>query len=194
MDIFVQDEKLNISKTYLKPGFAFGGSCLPKDTRAFNYLARSLNTKTPLLNSLIPSNENQIKSVVKRIMAMGKKKIAVAGFAFKANTDDMRESPIVEVIEILLGKGYDLKIYDKSVSLARLTGANKTFLEKHIPHISNLMVDSIDELTKDRDMIIIGNSDKQFKEIVKNSKKNQVIFDLVRIDEDAKENYEGLYW
>lgn len=196
MDIFVQDRKLNISSHYLKPGFAFGGSCLPKDLRAINYLARMHDLETPLLSSLLPSNNIQVLSVIKRIMRHEKRKIGFAGFSFKAGTDDLRESPIVEVIETLLGKGYDLKIYDNCVSIARLMGANKEYINERIPHISSLMVDSLDELLEDREVIVIGNKSEEFKRVLSKSRDDQVVFDLVRIGDvsQARENYEGVCW
>ena len=196
MNIFMQDSKLNISTVYLKPGFAFGGSCLPKDLRAINYMAKMADLETPLLNSLIPSNNVQILSTIKKIISYGKRKIGIAGFSFKEGTDDLRESPLIEIIETLIGKGYNLKLYDKNVSLARLMGANKEYIEKHIPHISSLMVDSLDELLEDREVIIIGNKDYQFLRLLSDSRDDQMIFDLVRIGDvkDARENYEGVCW
>lgn len=196
MNIFVQDTKLNLSPYYLKPGFAFGGSCLPKDLRAMSYMAKILDLETPLLNSLIPSNNIQILKVIKRIMEFGKKKIGVLGFSFKEGTDDLRESPIIEVIETLIGKGYDLKLYDRNVSLARLTGANKEYIENHIPHISSLMVDTVDELVADRELIIIGNKDREFLKIIEMARPEQQIYDLVRIGAVSKDrgNYEGVCW
>jgi GDP-mannose 6-dehydrogenase len=196
MDIFVQDKKLNISPYYLKPGSAFGGSCLPKDLRAVNYLSKMLDLETPLLSAIIPSNNIQILATIKKIMSFGKKKLGIAGFSFKAGTDDLRESPLVEIIETLIGKGFDLKLYDKSVSLAKLMGANKEYINNHIPHISSLMVDSLDSLLKDRDLIIIGNGDPEFKRILKDSRDDQIIFDLVRIGDiaQARKNYQGICW
>jgi GDP-mannose 6-dehydrogenase len=196
MDIFVQDTKLNISPYYLKPGFAFGGSCLPKDLRATNYMAKMLDLETPLLNSMIHSNNIQILTTIKKIMAFGKKKIGIAGFSFKAGTDDMRESPLVEVIETLIGKGYDLKLYDTNVNLARLVGANKEYINNHIPHISSLMVDSLDDLLADREVKVIGNKDEEFKRLLGDSRDDQIIFDLVRIGEvsNTRNNYQGICW
>ncbi|MBI4652626.1 nucleotide sugar dehydrogenase [Candidatus Desantisbacteria bacterium] len=196
MNIFMQDTKLNISTYYLKPGFAFGGSCLPKDLRAINYMAKMLDLETPLLNSLMHSNNVQILATIKQIILYGKKKIGIAGFSFKAGTDDLRESPIIEVIETLLGKGYDLKLYDKSVSIAKLMGANKEYINNHIPHISSLMVDSLDVLLKDREVIIIGNNDKEFERLLSDSREDQIIYDLVRIGaiSNARSNYQGICW
>ncbi len=196
MNIFMQDHKLNISTTYLKPGFAFGGSCLPKDLRAISCLARMHDVETPLLSSIMNSNSLQISNTAKKIISYGKRKIGIAGFSFKEGTDDLRESPIVELIEILIGKGYDLKLYDKNVYLARLIGANKEYINEKIPHISTLMVDSLDDLLTDRDIIIIGNKDKEFQRILTDSRDDQKVFDLVRIGDvaDARENYEGISW
>jgi len=196
MNIFMQDTKLNISTYYFKPGFAFGGSCLPKDLRAINYMAKMLDLELPLIESLIPSNNIQVLSAIKNIIALGKKKIGVAGFSFKAGTDDLRESPIIEVIETLLGKGYDLKLYDKNVSLAKLMGANKEYINNHIPHIASLMVDSLDDLLADRELIIIGNSDDEFKQLLSQKKDGPLIYDLVRIGDisNTSDNYQGVCW
>ena len=196
MNIFMQDTKLNISTCYLKPGFAFGGSCLPKDLRAINYLAKMNDLELPLLGSLIPSNNIQILALIKRILELGKKKVGIAGFSFKAGTDDLRESPIVEVIETLIGKGYDLKLYDKDVAVAKLMGANKEYIKEHIPHISSLMVDSLDELLKDREVIVIGNKDAEFVRLLTDSTDDQLIFDLVRVGDisNARANYQGICW
>ena len=196
MDIFMQDTKLNISRAYLKPGFAFGGSCLPKDLRAVNYLAKMLDVETPLLSSIIPSNNVHIINAIKEIIALGKKKIGIAGFSFKEGTDDLRESPLVEVIETLIGKGFDLKLYDKNVSLARLMGANKEYINDRIPHIASLMVDSLDDLLKDRDVIVIGNASPEFKGLLARGEERPVIFDLVRIGDapHGRTNYRGICW
>ena len=141
MEIFCQDRKLNLSPAYLKPGFAFGGSCLPKDLRAITRLARAKDVVVPLLDSLTVSNEQRIRDAFHLIQEKGLRRIGVMGFAFKAGTDELRESPLVTLAEMLLGKGYDLKLYDSSVSLARLVGANRRYIEEHIPHFSRLMVE-----------------------------------------------------
>ncbi len=196
MNIFMKDTKLNISATYLRPGFAFGGSCLPKDLRAISCLARMHDVETPLLNSLMVSNTMQVTNAAKKIMSFGKKKIGLAGFSFKEGTDDLRESPMVELIEILLGKGYDIKLYDRNVFLSRLLGANKEYITEKIPHISSLMVDTLDELLEDREIIVIGNKDKEFERILTDAGADQKIFDLVRIGDISKagDNYEGISW
>ncbi|MFZ5987266.1 MAG: nucleotide sugar dehydrogenase [Bacillota bacterium] len=196
MNIFLQDMKLNISPVYLKPGFAFGGSCLPKDLRAISCMAKLHDVETPMLNSIMQSNNLQIQNAVKKIISYGKKKIGVAGFSFKAGTDDLRESPIIELIETLLGKGYDLKLYDKNVYIAKLIGANKEYINERIPHVSTLMVDSLDDLLNDREVIVIGNKDKEFERLLTDSKEDQKVYDLVRIGEvsDARDNYEGISW
>ncbi len=196
MEIFCQDLKLNLSPYYLKPGFAFGGSCLPKDLRALNYRAKTLDIDVPVLRSILPSNELQIKNGVQRVLALGKKKIGVLGFAFKAGTDDLRESPIVELIEALLGKGYDIRVYDREVSLARLFGSNKEFIEKRIPHISELMVENIDEILRHSEVIIIGNKSEEFVEIMGSLGESQYVLDLVRISDSVRTRatYEGISW
>ena len=196
MNIFMKDTKLNISATYLKPGFAFGGSCLPKDLRAISCLARMHDVETPLLNSMMVSNTMQVTNASKKIISFGKRKIGLAGFSFKEGTDDLRESPLVELIEILLGKGYDIKLYDRNVFLSRLIGANKEYITEKIPHISSLMVDSLDELLKDREVIVIGNREKEFERILTDARPDQKIFDLVRIGDlsNAGDNYEGISW
>ena len=181
MSIFSQDTKLNISRAYLTPGFAFGGSCLPKDLRAINYLAKTLDLDVPLLASLMESNRKLIEKAVGEIIAIGKKRIGFAGFTFKAGTDDLRESPIVLVIEQLIGKGFEIKLYDRHVAMARLTGANKDYINKSIPHIASLMVPSLDILLKDCDVIVIGNRDDEFREIPSRVGKEHTVYDFVRI-------------
>jgi GDP-mannose 6-dehydrogenase len=181
MNIFSQDTKLNISKAYLTPGFAFGGSCLPKDLRAINYLAKTLDLDVPLLGSLMESNRKLIEKAVREIIALEKKRIGFAGFSFKAGTDDLRESPIVEVIEQLIGKGYEIKLYDRHVAMARLTGANKEYINRTIPHISSLMAPSLDVLLNDCEVIVIGNRDEEFKEIPSRVSREQTVYDFVRI-------------
>ena len=196
MDIFCQDTKLNISPYYLRPGFAFGGSCLPKDLRAITYKARELDLPVHLLNSALPSNRWQVESGVEMVLSKQKRKVGVLGFSFKANTDDLRESPLVEVIERLLGKGMDLKLYDRNVSLARLTGANRDYIMKAIPHISNLMVDSMQEVIDHADVLVIGNGDAAFRRVPEMMRDDQELVDFVRImDRKSEEGrYDGVAW
>lgn len=195
MEIFCQDTKLNLSPYYMKPGFAFGGSCLPKDVRALTYKARSLDLDLPLLNSILPSNQRQVEKGIKMIADKGSKKVGILGFSFKAGTDDLRESPLVDVIEYLLGKGYQLKLYDKNVNLAALTGANQDYILNHIPHISKLMVTSIDEVLDFADTIVVGNGAEEFKTVPERLKAGQHLIDLVRISkQQSGEQYDGICW
>ena len=195
MEIFCQDTKLNLSPYYMKPGFAFGGSCLPKDVRALTYKARSLDLDLPLLNSILPSNQRQVEKGIKMIVDKGARKVGILGFSFKAGTDDLRESPLVDVIEHLLGKGYELKLYDKNVNLAALTGANQDYILNHIPHISKLMVSNMQDVLDFADTIVIGNGAAEFKSVPGSLKPHQHIVDLVRISkEQSGEQYDGICW
>ena len=181
MEIFCKDTKLNLSPYYLKPGFAFGGSCLPKDLRALGYKARSLDLELPLLNSILPSNQRQVERGYSMITAKGKRRIGVLGFSFKAGTDDLRESPIVEVIERLIGKGYDLRLYDKAVNMAALTGANRDYVLNHIPHISRIMESSPDAVLEHAEVLIVGNNAPEFREVLARVRPGVEVVDLVRI-------------
>lgn len=196
MDIFCQDTKLNLSPYYLKPGFAFGGSCLPKDVRALNYAAKQLDIAVPVINSIMSSNRLQVETGIRMITKHDSRRVGILGFSFKANTDDLRESPIVDVIEHLLGKGYSLKIFDPNVNLARLFGANKEYILKQIPHISELMCESADEVIRHADVLVIGNTSTDWKTKILQSGRNQHIVDFVRIvaDSPAITNYEGICW
>jgi len=196
MDIFCQDTKLNISPYYMKPGFAFGGSCLPKDLRALTYKARNLDLDLPILNSILPSNALQVDKGVRMILDKGKKKVGILGFSFKAGTDDLRESPVVEMIERLLGKGFDVRIYDRNVNLAALIGANRDYILNQIPHISNLMVDSMENILEHAEILVIGNGDKEFKDILSRKRHEQMVIDLVRIENNTSEegHYDGICW
>lgn len=196
MEIFCKDTKLNLSSYYMKPGFAFGGSCLPKDVRALTYKGRNLDLDLPMLNAILPSNQRQLENGLKMITALGNKKVGILGFSFKAGTDDLRESPLVEVIERLLGKGYQIRIYDRNVNLAKLMGANKDYLLNHIPHISSLMTESIEEILQHAQTIVIGNSAPEFQGITNQLRNGQVIVDLVRISDQRTEEgkYHGICW
>jgi GDP-mannose 6-dehydrogenase len=196
MDVFSADTKLNLSPYYLKSGFAFGGSCLPKDLRAMTYKAKELDVETPVLSSIIESNRKQIQHAVEMVFATGKKKIGVLGFSFKAGTDDLRESPMVTLIETLIGKGMQLSIYDRDVSLARLFGANKEYIEREIPHISQLMRASIDDVLIEADVLIIGNKNDEFRAIESKLRGDQTVIDLVRIfgERVSGGQYQGICW
>lgn len=177
MRIFCEDKKLNLSPAYLKPGFAYGGSCLPKDLRALTRAARTRDVAVPLLDSLAASNEQRIRDAVAWVLATGKRRVGVLGFAFKAGTDDLRESPIVTVIEALIGKGFELKLYDQHVSVARLVGANRKFIEERIPHISRLMVETLDEVLG-CEVIVVGNQSAEFFTALARLKPEQAVLDL----------------
>jgi GDP-mannose 6-dehydrogenase len=196
MKIFCQDKKLNISTAYLTPGFAFGGSCLPKDLRALVYKARMNDVQLPILNAVLPSNELQISRGLELIKEKGHKRVGILGFSFKAGTDDLRESPMIEVIEHLIGKGYDLRIFDRNVNLASLIGANRDFILNHIPHISRLMVNSIDAVLDHAETIVIGNNDPEFRCIPDHLREGQRLVDFVRITNHRSKNgkYEGICW
>jgi GDP-mannose 6-dehydrogenase len=180
MKIFSTDTKLNISDAYLKPGFAFGGSCLPKDLRALLYKAKTMDVELPLLNSILPSNQRQIQNTMDMILKLKKRKIGIVGLSFKAGTDDLRESPLVILAENLIGKGYELKIFDENVATARLIGSNKEYIEKEIPHISSILTSDINDLIKSSEVIIVGNYYKKFEETVSRIKRDQIVVDLIR--------------
>ena len=196
MNIFCQDTKLNLSPYYMKPGFAFGGSCLPKDVRALSYKSRSLDLELPVINSILHSNELQVQRGLKMIMDKGRSKVGILGFAFKAGTDDLRESPMVQVIETLLGKGFELRIYDANVNMAALTGANRDYILNHIPHISRLMSSSLDEVLGFADTIVIGNAAEEFAGALNRLRPGQSVVDLVRVSGQKSEagRYDGICW
>jgi GDP-mannose 6-dehydrogenase len=196
MKIFFQDKKLNISPAYLLPGFAFGGSCLPKDLRALAYQAKVHDLLLPILTSILPSNELQIGRGLKLIMEKGHKRIGVLGFSFKPGTDDLRESPMIEVIERLIGKGYDLRIHDANVRIASLVGANRDFILNRIPHISRHMVADVDAVLEHAQTVVIGNNDPSFRNVPELLRNDQVLVDFVRIVDRTSGggNYEGICW
>jgi GDP-mannose 6-dehydrogenase len=197
MDIFCHDKKLNLSSYYLKPGFAFGGSCLPKDVRALQYRAREADLEMPLINSVLDSNRRQVQMAVDRVVETGRKKVGLLGFSFKAGTDDLRESPMVILAEALLGKGFSLRIFDRNVSLARLVGANKQYIEEQIPHLSRHLSESLDEVIGESEVIVIGNAAPEFSEAVTRCRADQIVIDLVRIPLDfsrLKARYDGISW
>jgi GDP-mannose 6-dehydrogenase len=197
MDIFCRDEKLNLSSYYMKPGFAFGGSCLPKDVRALQYRAKEVDLDMPVIKAILGSNQLQIQHALEQVMESGKKRVGLLGFSFKAGTDDLRESPIVILAEALLGKGYDLRIYDRNVSIARLVGANKEYINTQIPHLSSLLCETIDEVLEHSEVIVVGNAAPEFADALKRTRADQTIVDLVRVKtarEDIPADYQGICW
>ncbi|MCL4117182.1 UNVERIFIED_CONTAM: hypothetical protein GTU68_045238 [Idotea baltica] len=196
MDIVAKDTKLNLSPYYLKPGFAFGGSCLPKDVRGLTQIAKNLDLKTPLLSSLLKSNFYQVERGLDIIYQTKKRKIGFLGFAFKSGTDDLRESPVVEVIETLIGKGYELNVYDSNVHLSSLLGKNKEYINSHIPHIYKLLKEDVNEVIENSEVLVIGNNAKEFSKIINTIPSDKIIIDLVRVDEKltSKDNYIGICW
>jgi GDP-mannose 6-dehydrogenase len=197
MRLFCLDTKLNVSPAYLKPGFAFGGSCLPKDLRALAYRARTLDVATPVLRATLESNEHQIGRAFDLIAAGGRRRVGVLGLAFKSGTDDLRESPMVALIERLIGRGFEVGIYDREVRSARLIGANREYIEREIPHIWELMRASVDDVLAEADVIVIGNGSAEFKEIAPRVRPGQQVIDLVRIFGSTAPpgvDYQGICW
>ena len=197
MEIFCKDTKLNLSPCYLKPGFAFGGSCLPKDLRALLYEAKLKDVEMPMLNSVTNSNRLQVERAVNQVRKTGKNKIGVLGLSFKPGTDDLRESPVVSLIENLIGKGYSISIYDEEVSLARIHGANKRYIEQSIPHISSLLKERIEEVVDQSEVLVVAKKGNCFEESVSGLNHGFVVIDLVRIFSDRSKwplSYEGICW
>ncbi|MGE3512274.1 MAG: nucleotide sugar dehydrogenase [Vicinamibacterales bacterium] len=197
MDIFCRDEKLNLSSYYLKPGFAFGGSCLPKDVRALQYRARELDLDTPVLRAILPSNGIQIQRALDAVLETGRKQVGMLGFSFKANTDDLRESPLVILAEAMLGKGLSLRIYDRNVSVSRLVGANREYIDRQIPHLSSLLCDTIEQVVEPSDVVIVGNRAEEFVAPIERCRADQIVIDLVRLPvagRSLEAQYHGLCW
>jgi GDP-mannose 6-dehydrogenase len=197
MNIFCSDTKLNLSPKYFKPGYAFGGSCLPKDLKAFVYESKLLDLDLPLIRSIQQSNENQIAFAIDMIKATGKKKLGIFGISFKDGTDDLRESPLVKLVEILIGKGFKVSIYDKHVSIAKIFGSNKDYILNEIPHISTLMCESIDEVAEMSDVLVFGHKNTDNQRVFAKYGDRKHVIDLVRLTEDVKNteaNYSGICW
>ena len=197
MEIFCQDTKLNLSPYYLKPGFAFGGSCLPKDLRAILHESRTLDVELPVMGAILESNRIQVLRVIRKLIGFKGKALGFLGLSFKGGTDDMRESPIVEVIEAMIGKGFAVQIYDRHVSLARLTGANKDYIQREIPHISQVLKDSLADVVSQSDVIVIANRDEAFLQALAGPCTGKTVIDLVRMftpGPDFKGTYYGICW
>lgn len=197
MDLVCQDTKLNISPKYLTPGFAFGGSCLPKDVRALLHQAKQRDVRVDLLTSLLSSNRAQVDRAIDMILALKKKKVSLLGLSFKAGTDDLRESPLVNVAETLIGKGFDVRIYDSNITLSRLVGANRDYIEKEIPHISSLLVPDLLAALAHGDVLVVGNAAPEFSNLPTLCRPGHVVLDLVRVRGLASTpgiDYRGLLW
>ena len=194
--IFMSDTKLNISSAYLAPGFAFGGSCLPKDLRAITYRGKELDLELPLLESLMLSNAQHVDRAVEAVLATGKRKIAMLGLSFKAGTDDLRESPQVQLIKRLLGEGCQVKIWDKDVSLGRLAGSNRQYIEEVIPHIGSLLSADMPEVLQGGEVVIVGTKIER-AELGKLLAPGQIVIDLVNLDPARRPEakaYQGICW
>ena len=196
MEIFCMDKQLNISPYYFKPGFAYGGSCLPKDLKGLQTLAHDLYIKAPVIESIDKTNDLQISRALEIIQNIGKKKVAFLGLSFKAGTDDLRNSPAVTIVETLLGKGYEVHIYDKNVHLSNLTGTNKDYIDFHIPHLSKLMVNDINHLVDNAEVIVVNNNENEYVETLLNTNSLAVVVDMVRLPYLIRErkNYYGINW
>lgn len=197
-EIFTSDTRLNISPAYLSPGFAFGGSCLPKDVRALTYKAKELDLKLPLLESLLPSNAEHLERAVESVLRTNKRKVAQLGLSFKAGTDDLRESPQVQLIKRLLGEGCEVRIWDREVSLGRLAGSNRQYIEEVIPHIGSLLSADLAEVLQNAEVVIVGNKSVDKDELVRLLRPDQIVIDLVNLDKSrrpvSKGPYEGICW
>ena len=197
IDIFLTDTKLNISTAYLRPGFAFGGSCLPKDLRALVYAARRADLDVPLLANVLPSNERHLQRTLDAIVADGRRKVGMVGLSFKPGTDDLRESPLVELAERLLGKGFELRIFDPVVSFSNLVGANREYVEAHLPHLSRLLVPTLDEVLDHAEICVVGSRLPELERLFRDAGRRTVI-DLVRLDDArelrGREGYHGVAW
>lgn len=198
MENFTSDAKLNMSAAYLKPGFAFGGSCLPKDVRALSYRAKELDLRLPLIESIMPSNEEHLERALDLVLQTGKRKIAVLGLSFKSATDDLRESPQVQLVKRLLGEGREIQIWDDNVSLGRLIGSNRVYIEQVIPHIGSLLKPNLEEVLWDADVVVIGTRGLDHNLLQKHIRPNQVVIDLVNLEKvrrlQSVATYKGICW
>lgn len=195
MDVVCQDKTLNLSQYYMRPGFAFGGSCLPKDVRALTYRASQLDVEHPMLGAIMRSNVAQVQNAFDIIASHDKRKVALLGLSFKAGTDDLRESPLVELAEMLIGKGFDLSIYDSNVEYARVHGANKDYIESKIPHVSSLLNSDFNEVVDNSDIIVLGNRDERFRPLAQHAPEGKQVVDLVGfMKHTSNGTTEGICW
>ena len=197
MDLFCKDQNLNTSAAYLKPGFAFGGSCLPKDLRALVHRAKERDLDLPLLNAVLQSNRQQLQHGIELIERTGRHKIGVLGLSFKADTDDVSESPVIPLVETLIGRGFDVRVYDERVEPGRLIGANRSFLERALPHIASLLCPSVSDLLEEAEVIVVTNHSRAFGKVPKLLRQDQILVDLAGIarrDQIERGEYEGICW
>jgi GDP-mannose 6-dehydrogenase len=197
MDLVCRDTRLNISPAYLKPGFAFGGSCLPKDLRATSYLAKMNDVDLPLHASLLASNRVHLDHAISKVMASGCRRIGMLGLSFKTGTDDLRESPLVALAEHLIGKGLSLRVYDPEVHLSQLLGANRRYIEDHLPHIGSLLDPNIENVIGHSDLVVVGLQDPRVIDSLRtHARDDQIVLDLVHISEprQLKGRYIGMCW
>lgn len=198
MDVFMSDTKLNISPAYLRPGFAFGGSCLPKDLRALTHTARSNDIDTPLLANVLASNEVRLRHAVDLVIADGRRKVGIFGLSFKPGTDDLRESPMLELAERLIGKGFDVKIHDANVIVSRLIGANRSYIDERLPHIGELLVDDVDAVVAHGEVLIVASRAPEVLDALSRAGSERLIIDLVRLPDAGQRretaNYQGIGW
>ena len=196
MEVFCKDTKLNLSPYYLKPGFAFGGSCLPKDLRALTYRAKGADVEVAVLDAILASNRKQLERAVEMVLRSGKKRIGVLGLSFKAGTDDLRESPMVTLIETLIGKGLSVTIFDREVELASLFGANKEYIEREIPHISSLMRRRLDEVIEQSEVIVFTKRSEEYRAALEQGSHQPIIIDLARVIDNRRsdDRYQGIGW
>lgn len=197
MEIFCQDERLNISPAYLKPGFAFGGSCLPKDVRALTHLVKEQDVEAPVLNAILPSNQYQLGRAIELVENTARQRIGVLGLSFKPDTDDVRESPTITLIETLVGRGYQVSVYDEIIDPEKLIGVNRAFLERALPHVASLIRHSLEEVIQDVEVVVLANGSPSFSRVPKLLHEDQILIDLVGIAKDQHEirgSYEGICW
>jgi GDP-mannose 6-dehydrogenase len=180
MQTFLMDRKLNVSEAYLRPGFAFGGSCLPKDLRALVSASRAADLSSPLLSAILPSNEAQIRRAADAVLKARKRRVGVVGLAFKSGTDDLRESPIVALVETLIGKGLDVRIFDPSVAVARLVGANRRYIEEEIPHIASLMCETVEAVASHAEVLVVCSANQDAVQALAAAHPGVVVIDLTR--------------
>ncbi|MGH8260460.1 MAG: UDP binding domain-containing protein, partial [Steroidobacteraceae bacterium] len=197
MDLLCRDKRLNISAAYLKPGFAFGGSCLPKDLRALNYLGKVRDLTLPMLGGVLGSNRAHIDHALEMVMTPGVRRVGMLGLSFKAGTDDLRESPLVAVAERLIGKGFELKIYDPEVNLSRLLGANKRYIEEAIPHIERLMVGEPGEAIERAQVVLVSlGGPRIVSALAQHGNEQLAVVDLSGLPRDRIKcaRYRGVCW